>query len=64
MVMKMKNFPKKIQFWTRAHCDNLELWRFDDERIDLKYPHFFWDNELNYTDVLVHPDPYMFSGFT
>ena len=57
--MKSKEFPNRIQFWTRIVDDDINLDRFNIERIDLKYPHIFWDNEVGYTNVLVTADPYV-----
>ena len=57
--MKTKGFPNRIQFWTRVVDDAIYLERFDIERIDLKYPHIFWDNQLGYSNVLINADPYI-----
>ena len=35
LLMKNKEFPKRLQFWTRSKSDVLELCRFNNERIDL-----------------------------
>ena len=56
------NFPKKVQFWVRTVADNLTEDLFKDNRWDLEFPHNFWDNEPKITNIIVHPDPYIFGA--
>ena len=64
--MASKNFPKDkvIQFWTRVNCDYAYWESYDGRRLDLLHPSIYWDNQPDKYNVIVHPDPYMFTKFS
>ena len=57
-MYRQQDFPEKIQFWTRVGNDKLQLQNLNGRRIDLEFPHLFWDNKKD-QNVIVVPDPYM-----
>lgn len=58
----MKNFPKKIQFWTRFDADTFHEPYIRENRIDLKFPHIYYDNRVD-QNVLTIPDHYNLDQF-
>ena len=60
-LVQMPEFPKKLQFWGRTRCDILVPENIANRRFDLEFPQHFWDNQPNLTNVIVHPEPYVFA---
>jgi len=62
-IMTRKNFPRRIQFWTRSNCDRLTYKEFGGFRYDLEYPHMFFDNQPGFSSNLVFPDFYVYANY-
>ena len=55
--MQSKDFPEKVQFWTRTYPDFTAFEAYDGRRLDLIHPLMFWDNQPGKHNMISHPDP-------